>query len=462
MSGRGGRLARWATPALVVLTLAAGVVHGRVIGVVLGGASRGDEPVRAELAFVRAVLDSGGGERMQELFPEGYFFTHALFGLAWCDLAADGRADAATAARQARWALSRLGSPAGTAPFARSLTPTYGIFYAGWSLLLRAGVAALDAAGTAGFDRGGGERGDDGLRALAEAGDEVAAAVQAALDAGRPPFLEAYPGQAWPVDTVVALAGLRAADAVTGADHGDLVRRWVKRAEAHADPRTGLLPHRVEAATGRTLQPSRGSSQSIVQRFWPALDPDGARRSYLAFRRHFVTRELGVVAVREYPHGVDGPGDVDSGPLPLGVSVSATAVAIGAARVHGDRRLAAAVTDEIDAFGVPFAWDGRRRYAGGVLPVGDAFVAWARAAPLDAEPAEQAERAERDYPALRPLWPAWLALPWAAVFAGWALRLRRLVVPSARRTPRPQPISRPHVPRPHDLEPAPREVRSST
>jgi hypothetical protein len=415
MSGSDGRLARWATPVLVVLTLAVGVVHGRVIGVVLGGASGGDAPVRAELAFLREALDSGAGERMQGLFPEGYFFTHVLFGLAWCDLAAEGRADAATAARQARWALSRLQAPAGAAPFTRGLTPTYGIFYAGWSLLLRAGVAAL--------------AGDGGPHALAAAADEVAAAVEAALDAGRAPFLEAYPGQAWPVDTVVALAGLRAADAVTRADHGSLVRRWVKRADAHSDPRTGLLPHRVEAVTGQMLQASRGSSQSIVQRFWPALDPDGARRSYQAFRRHFVTTELGVVAVREYPHGVDGPGDVDSGPLPLGVSISATAVAIGAARVNGDRRLAAAVTDEIDVFGVPFTWDGRRRYAGGVLPVGDAFVAWTRAAPLgtdhDGHDGHDG-RPEHDYPALRPLWPAWLSLPWAAVFVGWALRLRRL------------------------------------
>jgi hypothetical protein len=405
---------------LIVLTLAVGAVHGRVVGMVLGGASGGDAPVRAELAFVRAALDSGGGEKMQQLFPEGYFFTHALFGLAWCDLASDGRADAAQAQRQARWALSRLESPTGTAPFTRSLTPTYGIFYAGWSLLLRAGVGALDQAA-----RGAGGLGDGERKTLTEAADDVAATVATALDAGRPPFLPAYPGQAWPVDTVVALAGLRAADAVTGADHGGLIRRWVARAHAHADPRTGLLPHRVEASTGRMLQASRGSSQSIIQRFWPALDPDGAQRSYLAFRRHFVTRELGVVAVREYPHGVDGRGDVDSGPLPLGVSVSATAVAIGAARVNGDRRLAFAVTEEIDVFGVPFTWDGRRRYAGGVLPVGDAFTAWARAAPLGAEPSEN------DYPGQPPLWPAWLALPWAAVFAAWALRLRRLAAPSA-------------------------------
>jgi hypothetical protein len=155
------------------------------------------------------------------------------------------------------------------------------------------------------------------------------------------------------------------------------------------------------------------------------LDPDGAQQSYQAFREHFVTRELGVVAVREYPHGVDGPGDVDSGPLLLGASASATVVTIGVARVNGDRHLASAIADEIDVFGMPVTWDGRRRYIGGALPIGDAFVAWARAAPPGVE---------HDYPSPAPLWPAWMALPWLAVYAGWAVRLRRLVTRSRSRS----------------------------
>jgi hypothetical protein len=79
----------------------------------------------------------------------------------------------------------------------------------------------------------------------------------------------------------------------------------------------------------------------MIQRFWPLVDPAGAPASYARFRELFVTTQYGVVGVREFPPGVGGRGDVDSGPLVAGLSASATTVAIGAATVNGDRALAA-------------------------------------------------------------------------------------------------------------------------
>src|SRR4051794_26712074 len=48
-----------------------------------------DSGARRQLAFLRAELGDGAGERAQELFPEGYFFLHALYGLAWVDVGLD-------------------------------------------------------------------------------------------------------------------------------------------------------------------------------------------------------------------------------------------------------------------------------------------------------------------------------------------------------------------------------------
>nr|MDT0658603.1 hypothetical protein [Micromonospora sp. DSM 115978] len=91
--------------------------------------------------------------------------------------------------------------------------------------------------------------------------------------------------------------------------------------------------------------------------------------------------------------GVDGPGDVDSGPLLLGVSLSATVVTLGAAQVHGDDRLARALANYGELAGFPVDTPRTRRYALGMLPIGDAFLAWSKTARpwLDPPPVPPAE-----------------------------------------------------------------------
>jgi hypothetical protein len=84
--------------------------------------------------------------------------------------------------------------------------------------------------------------------------------------------------------------------------------------------------------------------------------------------------------VREYPDGVDGPADVDSGPLPLGVSLSASVVTLGAAQVRGDAPLASALADYVELVGLPVGTPWTKRYAFGLVPIGDAFLAWSKTA----------------------------------------------------------------------------------
>lgn len=45
------------------------------------------ETAIAQLQFLENSLDAGGAERMQFLFPEGYVFTWALYGLASAQVA---------------------------------------------------------------------------------------------------------------------------------------------------------------------------------------------------------------------------------------------------------------------------------------------------------------------------------------------------------------------------------------
>jgi hypothetical protein len=202
------------------------------------------------------------------------------------------------------------------------------------------------------------------------------------------------------------------------------VERWLAGAGSRLDPRTGLLPHRVDPDDGQPLEGARGSSQSVIQRFLIDVDPAFARAQYLRFREQFVVSPLGLgPAVREYPVGLAGPADVDSGPLPLGISLSATVVALGAAQSQGDARLATALASYGELVGLPLDNPWTKRYAFGALPIGDAFLAWSKTARPWTGPAPAG-------PPPAVAW--WWRLPLLVILAGLAapglLGLRRLIV----------------------------------
>ncbi|GIE34043.1 hypothetical protein Ait01nite_070880 [Actinoplanes italicus] len=334
-----------------------------------------DHGVRRQLAFLRTELESGADTDAQALFPEGYYFLNVLYGLTWVELGRRG-VEPERAAAEAAWALSRLESPAGRAPFDAAATPPYGVFWAGWTNWLRGGLLTI--------------RDDPAQRTRLVADSR---ALAAAFDASATPFLQAYPGQSWPCDSTVAVASLRLADRVTGtAEFAPAVDRWVSRARGlldpatgllphQTDPATGLLPHQTDPATGAAVTGARGTSQAIIQRFLPDVDPAFAREQYPLFREQFLARPLGLgPAIREYPHGTGGVADVDSGPLILGISLSTTVAGLGAARTNGDASLAAALANFGELAGLPLSTFTTKRYAFGLVPVGDAFLAWSKSA----------------------------------------------------------------------------------
>jgi len=368
---------------------------------VLAGPAGAPPGVQGQLTFLRDELDHGAGEQAQGLFPEGYFFLSALYGLTWVELGKRG-VEPQRAVREARWALARLDTPAGRAPFSAELTPSYGVFYRGWTSWLRGGLLSMQPP----------ERRDP-----AEVRRFVAdcAELGAAFDASASPFLAAYPGQAWPVDSTVAVAVLRLHDTLFPARYAGTVARWLAGVRQRLDPATGLLPHRVDLATGTPTEVARASSQSIILRFLTDIDPGLARVQYLRFRERYLAWPLGLgPAIHEYPSDVSGPGDVDSGPLPLGVSLSATVVTIGAAQVQGDRTLAGALADYGELAGVPVWTWSTKRYVLGALPVGDAFLAWSKAAqPWVAVPPDPPPSVV----------PVWWRVPLVAIMGLFALLL---------------------------------------
>ncbi|HST62970.1 MAG TPA: hypothetical protein VLK84_29955, partial [Longimicrobium sp.] len=293
---------RWRWPGAVVCAL------GALLSLLaIGRVARAPDPsdagatrvALAQLAYLRPGLEARANA-MQETYPEGRVFTLVLYGLAWVDVGR-GTGDAALRARalaEARRALalaeapdSRIGyGPAGGLP--------HGIFYEGWTAHLRAGTLHL----------GGGAARDPAFRAACDR-------LDTAFRRGPGPFLDSYPEMAWPADNAVGAAALASCGTLLHPRYAETARAWLRAALRQADPATGLLPHDAG------LPNPRGESVALMIRFVHEIDPAVAAAQYAGMERTFATRFAGLLpAVREYPHGVRGQGDVDSGPVILGVS----------------------------------------------------------------------------------------------------------------------------------------------
>jgi hypothetical protein len=369
--------------------------------------------VEAQLRFLHRALDEGAASRAQRLFPEGFVFSWALYGLTQAErgLALPAVAPArAEALAEARRALAILDSDEAKESFDPDLVPRYGAFYAGWTTWLRAKVVRLAGANATHAEK----------RHL----DTDVERLVVALDQPRIPFLDSYAGRAWPGDSVVCLAALREAalDEAIGNGSDPFIKRWLAETRPWRDPRTGLLPHEIDTSTGRVVQGPRGTSAALMAAMLPLLDEEVGHAHYELFRRHFVVSRLGLPGVRELLPETPGAADEDSGPLLLGVSLSASAVAIAAARANGDATLADALARTADFVGATPSRPGEKQYLLGALPLADAFIVWSKATPMSAT---RAVASAASFP--RPGWRlgvhaicALLALwPWRRAFRGW-------------------------------------------
>ncbi len=145
----------------------------------------------------------------------------------------------------------------------------------------------------------------------------------------------------WPADQTVTLASLARYDAA----HGTALLQqpldaWRAVMEKHLDAKTGLPVSEVTGMGPGATYP-RGCAQSYITRYLRESDPELAAKWWAAYREHFLVRIGAVVGFREWPRGVERKGDVDSGPIILGIGTAASALGIAAAKAQGDVALAA-------------------------------------------------------------------------------------------------------------------------
>jgi hypothetical protein len=206
--------------------------------------------------------------------------------------------------------------------------------------------------------------------------DRVTAAIARRVAAEPTGLPETYPGERYPVDTAAGVASVALYDRATGADHGALLDQWktLVRGRYLVD---GVLVQAVRH-DGTVRDGPRGSGTFLAAWFLSWGDPAFAAEIYAGGRRALY-QDLGFAgAMREYPPGREGRGDVDSGPVVAGLGVSATGFAIGAARAAGDDATAAALGRLADMVGRPEATGGRVHWQAGAAlggaPLADAIL----------------------------------------------------------------------------------------
>ncbi len=324
--------------------------------------------VEQQLNWLGQALRRDAGESTQSWYPEGYFFAHAIYGSALVNQAVLHPEDNALRQRNIRevaWVLERLESAQGRAPFPQQQTVEYGVFYQGWSNRLLGGWLLLQP--EADRDPARVEQFHRQTEALAEA-----------FRQSPTHHLEAYPGGSWPVDNVVALTSLRLHDDLYGTNYAEIVDLWLDYTRTHLDPATGLLPHRIDARTGELHDGARASSLVMALSFLGELDADLTHEQYARFRELYAQPVLDFVLMREYPHGVSGPGDVDSGPLLGDISPISSGVALATARINGDEETFERLIQLSEVVGLPTTMGDKKWFSLGLLPVGDAFLVWSK------------------------------------------------------------------------------------
>lgn len=213
---------------------------------------------------------------------------------------------------------------------------------------------------------------------IAERHAAVHAALVRRLAVHTPATLQTYPGETYPPDQAVLLAAVE----LGGHDATAWRQAWW---EASVDPRTGLLIQRRDPATGAAADSARGSGTLLAA--WAlglAGLPEG-ESLWEASREHLYTELVGYAAIREVPSGAPARMDVDSGPVVLGLGLSASGFALGASRTQGDLAAFRRLHRLAWLVGAPAERGGHRRFVTGGA-VGDALLLAAESTPVGGQP----------------------------------------------------------------------------
>lgn len=205
--------------------------------------------------------------------------------------------------------------------------------------------------------------------------DRITEALTRRLEKSPLTLLETYPKEVYPVDNCAVIGSIGLHGTATGTDHDGLIRKWVERCRRdYVDSQTGLLFQCIDPDTGKPADHPRGSGTAFGSYFLSFADIELSRDLYKAVRKELAGTFLGFGVVKEYPRTVrGGRGDIDSGPIILGYSISATGFSVGCSRIHKDRSYFSKLFSTAYFFGAPLEHGNRWEYVTGG-PLGNAIM----------------------------------------------------------------------------------------
>jgi hypothetical protein len=314
----------------------------------------------------KEIKEKALADKMQEMYPEGFIFTYALYGLAWCELASVHPNLKSKAIHEALYAYEKINSEAGKLNFFPTANLKFGIFYNGWSNYLLSKILLLDKTN----------------RKLTLEFEKNCNEIITALNNCESPYLESYTGASWPADMIVGMASVSHFNGIIDNRYQKDIKSWLSRIDTLLDSYTGLIPHSVYPNNGKMLEGARGSSMSLIIKFFSEIDKNYSKKLYERYQKYFMETILGLPYIREYPKGKNGTGDIDSGPVIFDIGSAGTIVSIGTHASMQELNLSHQQYAVIDAFGLSYTIKERKKYLFGLLPIVDAFIVWSKASSL--------------------------------------------------------------------------------
>jgi hypothetical protein len=203
--------------------------------------------------------------------------------------------------------------------------------------------------------------------------DRMTAAIARRYARSPTRLLETYPGEIYPVDNAAAIASVALHARALHQPDPKLVGEWsALTRKKYVDPKSGLLVQSVHS-DGSHLDAPRGSGTALAAYFLSFGDAELSAELHQAVMRELSRDVAGFRAVKEYARGQAGRGDIDSGPLFLGFSVSATGFSLAGCRIHGDEACFASTLATTQLFGAPLTRADESTYVSGG-PLGNAIM----------------------------------------------------------------------------------------
>ena len=192
---------------------------------------------------------------------------------------------------------------------------------------------------------------------------------------------ESYPDECWLFCNTVALAAVRMGDVLDGSDHTEFLDAWVRTAKAKLlESTTGILisAFGVDGSPAPSAFSPEGSSIWMAAHMLEIVDPAFAKDQYKRARIELGSTFLGFGYSREWPCGLEGFVDIDSGPIVpvLGASASASGLAVLGAAAFDDVAYFGELMMSLECGGFPTKARGQLRYQASNA-VGDAVLLYA-------------------------------------------------------------------------------------